>query len=260
MNAKMILKGAERFIVNNSPGILTGVGVAGTVTTAVLTGKAAWNSAIIVRRAEEHLDDEGRPVISHDVSTKERVAMVWKEFIPAGAVGLATIVAIVGANQIGTRRAAALAAAYTLSEQMTGEYKKKVLEVLGVQKEEKLRSELAADKMAKNPPPPNMLIVAGSNALFYDELSGRYFHNTMDNVMKAVNEINHQVNHYFHASLTDFYDRVGLEATKISDDIGWNSDELMDVQYTPILLPGGTQSAIMIGYNNEPIKGYDRLQ
>lgn len=252
MKTKMLLKAAEKFVIDNSPGILTGLGVAGAVTTAVLTGKAAYSSALLIE--EEKLAKQS------DLEPKVKLQLVWKEFIPPAAVGVVTIVAIIGANQIGTRRTAAIAAAFKLSEQLNEDYKKKVLETLGIQKEEKMRSELAAEKMEKNPPPTNMLVVSGSNALFYDELSGRYFHNTMENVAKAVNEVNHQVNHYHHASLTDFYDHIGLESTRFSDDVGWNSDELMEVQYTAVLLPGGTQAAIAITYNELPIKGFDRLQ
>lgn len=253
---KTILKASEKFLVDNSPGILTGLGVAGTVTTAVLTGKAAYSSALIIAAENEVSVGD----MKGELTSKEKFQLVWKEFIPPAAVGVVTIASVVMANQIGSRRAAAFAAAFKLSEQLSDDYKKKVLETLGVQKEEKMRAEIAAEKMEKNPPPPNMLIVAGSNQLFFDELSGRYFHNTMDNVMRAVNDINHQVNHYFHASLTEFYERIGLTGTTISDNIGWNSDELMDVQYSAVMLPGGTQSAIMIGYNNEPIKGFDRCQ
>jgi hypothetical protein len=244
----MILRAAEKFVIDNSPGILTGLGVAGAVTTAVLTGKAAWNSAIIV----------DREVASDYPTAKDKIALVWKEFIPPAAVGLVTVAAIIGANHVGTRRTAAITAAFKLSEQLNDDYKKKVLETLGIQKEEKLRSDLAAQKMAENPPPQGMILVTGSNVLFLDELTGRYFENTMEKVERAVNEINHQVNNYHHASLSDFYYKIGLHPTVFSDDMGWNSDELLDVVYSPTMYEG--RPAIMIGYNNQPIKGFDRLQ
>jgi hypothetical protein len=252
MTIKTILQASEKFLIDNSPGILTGLGVAGTVTTAVLTGKAAYSSALDIQ-AEWNTGGH-----KNNIPAKDKIALVWKNFIPPAAVGVVTIAAIIGANQIGARRAAAFAAAFKLSEQLSDDYKKKVLETLGVQKEEKLRSELAADKIEKNPPSTSLLIVAGSNVLFYDEWSGRYFHNTMEAVMKAVNEINHKVNNYFCASLSDFYEAIGLTATTGSDAIGWNSDELLDVQYSPTIYKD--QPAIMIGYNHEPIKGYDRCQ
>lgn len=255
MQIKTILKTTEKFLIDNSPGILTGLGVAGAVTTAVLTGKAAYSAGLQVAEMESKVDHKGDFIV---IDSKTKLKVFWKEFVPAGTVGVVTIAAIISANQIGARRAAAFAAAFKLSEELSAEYKKKVLETLGIQKEEKMRSELASDKMTENPPPSNMLIVVGSDVLFYDELSGRYFHNTMEKVMQAVNEINHQVNNYFHASLTEFWEKIGLTSTSISDDIGWNSDELLDVQFSPTMIDG--KPAIMIGYNNEPIKGYDRCQ
>lgn len=253
MTAKTILKAAEKFLVDNSPGILTGLGVAGTVTTAVLTGKAAYSSALLIEA------EEARSGIAGDTGErlKQRTKLVWKEFIPPVTVGVVTVVAIIGANQIGSRRAAAFAAAFKLSEQLSEDYKKKVVETLGLQKEEKMRSELAAEKMRQNPPPPGMIIVAGSDVLMYDELSGRYFKGQVENVKKAVNEINHQVLNYYCASLTEFYEKLGLTATSFSDSTGWNTDELLDVQFSPTMTED-QQPAIMIGYNHEPIKGYDR--
>lgn len=262
MSLKTVLKSAEKFVVDNSPGILTGLGVAGAVTTAVLTGKAAYSSAFLIQRENMHREANGYEEIDgrtvNKLGPKATVELVWKEFIPPAAVGVVTIAAIIGANQIGSRRAAAFAAAFKLSEQLSEDYKKKVLETLGVQKEEKMRSELAAERMKENPPPKSMIIVTGTNVLFYDELSGRYFHNTMEKVKQAVNEINYKVNNYFCASLTDFYELLGLTSTSISDAIGWNSDELLDVQFSPTMVED--QPAIMIGYNHEPVRGFDRCQ
>lgn len=254
MKTTMILKAAEKFVIDNSPGILTGLGVAGAVTTAVLTGKASWVSALEIADLKEVSVGD----MKGDPDTKEKVALVWKNFIPPAAVGIVTVAAIIGANSVGTRRTAAIAAAFKLSEQVNQDYKKKVLETLGLQKEEKLRSEIAAEKMAQNPPPGNMLIISGTNVLFFDELTGRYFENTMEKVQQAVNEINYQVNQYNHASLSDFYWKIGLQATSFSDNVGWCLDELLDVQYSPVMYEG--RPAIMIGYNNEPIKGFDRIQ
>lgn len=256
MSAKTILRAAEKFIVDNSPGILTGLGVAGTVTTAVLTGKAAYSSALTIADQKRVLEPDEK------LDVKDKIKLVWTEFIPPAAVGVVTIAAIIGANQIGSRRAAAFAAAYKLSEQLSDDYKKKVVETLGLKKEEEVRASIASDKMQKNPPSAGMLVVAGSEVLMYDELSGRYFKNTVDNVKKYVNEINYQVLNYFCCSLTEFYERIGLTATKYSDDVGWNTDELLEVQFTAVMVnvDGQEQPAIMIGYNHEPIKGYERCQ
>lgn len=249
MAMKNILKSAEKFAIDNSPGILTGLGVAGAVTTAILTGKAAYSAALTIA-SEADAYPAGKP------DAKEAIQLVWKEFIPPAAVGVVTIAAIIGANSIGSRRAAAITAAFKLSEELSQEYKKKVVKTLGLQKEETMRSELAAEKLEKNPPPTGMIIVAGSDVLFYDELSGRYFHNQLENVKKAVNDINYKVNNYFCSSLTDFYEMLGLESTRMSDELGWNSDELLEVEFTTTLAKD--KPAIVINYNTTPIRGFDR--
>lgn len=251
MSVKTILKASEKFLIDNFPGILTGLGVAGTVTTAILAGKGAYSAALLVSEKNHEKD-------VHDfyMPPKEKLRLVWKEFIPAASVGAVTIAAIIGANQIGSRRAAAFAAAYKLSEQLGEDYKRKVLETLGIQKEEKIRSEIAAEKINKIPH-SGMIVIAGSEVLMFDELSGRLFKGKVEDVKKAVNEINHQVLNYNYASLSEFYDKIGLTATSFSDSIGWNLDELLEIQLSPVETED-QQPAMMIGYNHEPIKGFDR--
>lgn len=258
MAMKTILQTAEKFVTENSPGILTGLGVAGAVTTAVLAAKAGYRTGMDASTQYHEALTEDEELPAELLEPKHLVKTYWKEFVPPVAAGAVTIAAIITANKIGTRRTAAIAAAFKLSEQLTEEYKDKVVKTLGLQKEEKMRSELAAEKMESNPPPPGMIIVTGSDVLFLDELSGRYFHNQVENIKKAVNDINFQVNNNFCASLTDFYEQIGLEGTKFSNSVGWNTDELLEVQFTPTMYED--KPAILLGFNHEPISGYDRCQ
>lgn len=258
MTIKTILRTAEKFALDKSPGILTGLGVAGTVTSVLLTGRAAFRVGMDASTQFHDGILEGEEPKDELLESKHLVKTYWKDFIPGAAVGAAAVVAIIAANQIGSRRTAAITAAFKLSEQLSQEYKDRVVKTLGLQKEEKMRSELAADKMNSNPPSAGMIIVAGSDVLFLDELSGRYFHSQVETVRAAVNAINHKVNNYFHASLTDFYDLIGLEGTKFSGSVGWNTDELLDVQFTPTI--HDDKPAILLGYNHGPIIGYDRCQ
>jgi hypothetical protein len=94
MTIKTILQASEKFLIDNSPGILTGLGVAGTVTTAVLTGKAAYSSALDIQ-AEWNTGGH-----KNNIPAKDKIALVWKNFIPPAAVGVVTIAAIIGAVPI----------------------------------------------------------------------------------------------------------------------------------------------------------------
>lgn len=255
MTLKSILSFTEKFVTDNSPGILTGLAVAGTVTTAVLTGKAGYSAALKITAStmERSLRE---PDADPFLDAKTKVDLIWKEFIPAAVTGVATVTCIIAANRIGSRRTAAIAAAFKLSEQLAEEYKAKVVEKLGVQKEEKIRSELARDRMDTTGW-KDVVFVGGSSVLFYDELSGRFFQNEKTKVDKAVNDINHQINNYYHASLSDFYEMLGLNRTSFGEEVGWNSDQLLDVKFAATLLDDD-KPAIGMTFRTTPIRGYDR--
>lgn len=115
MNLKRLMRISEKFVVDNSPAILTGIGVVGTISTAFLTGRAAFKAAQILET--EHWRNAQNPQ-SRPLTQREELELVWEEFIPPVIVGIITIAAIIGSNRIGSRRTAALAAAYSISEKV----------------------------------------------------------------------------------------------------------------------------------------------
>lgn len=261
MTFRTILKASEKFVIDNSPGILTGLGVAGTITTAVLTGRAAFRVGMDAStQYHEALADLGpdQDLPAELLEPKYLVRTYWKEFIPSGVASIATITSVIMANQIGSRRAAAIAAAFKLSEELSEKYREKVAETLTKHQDEKIRSDVAKEEMLKAPA-DGTIIIAGAEVLFFDMWSGRWFKNDMETVRKAVNDINHQVNNYMFASLTDFYEKIGLPKNEFSDEFGWNTDALLDVRYDAVLMDDG-RPAISIDYNKTPIRGFDRCQ
>ena len=107
-----LLKRTERIIADNSPAILTGIGVVGVLSTAYLTGHASIKAMRILDHEEKILVVAREP----ELTPKEKVQKVWKLYIPAVSTGLLTVTCIIAANRIGNRRAAAIAVAYSLTE------------------------------------------------------------------------------------------------------------------------------------------------
>lgn len=250
-----IAKQAEKFAADNSPMILTAIGVAGTVTTAVLTGKATIKAVRIVDDWE--YAGEGLPTKETDVKTK--VGLVWKTYVPPAVVGTLTIATIISANQIGTRRAAAMAAAYTLSERAFSEYREKIVEKIGENKERSARDDIAQDRVTKFPISAAEVILTGNgNVLCFEKFTGRYFHSDIETLKKAMNDLNYRVNNQYYASLSDFYDLIGLDHTTMSDDLGWNSDELCELVFSAVLSEDGRPCMVM-DYQVVPIRDYSRV-
>jgi hypothetical protein len=248
---------------DNSPLILTAIGVAGTVTTAVLTGKAAIKAERILtleddaRRSWQGTPSEhiSKPL---PVTFREKVELTWKEFVLPGASLVGTIACIICANKIGTRRAAAMAAAYSLSERAMVEYKDKVVEQFGKAKEQKVRDEILQDRMETDKVGTQEIFATGNGAdLCYEKLTGRYFYSSMENIKHAMNRVNYKINRNHEASLNDFYDFIGLDNNGIGDELGWNLDKQMDIMFTTTLADGN-RPCLAFDYRVEPIRDYFR--
>jgi len=243
-------------LADNSPAILTALAVAGTATTAYLTGRASFKAAQL-------LDDHETRVIRDNeepLTTKEKVYFTWSLFIPPAVAGTATIAAIILANRIGARRAAALLAAYAISERAYEEYKDKIIDKIGARKESTYRDEIAQDRVTRHPPPSDLIWDEETNSvLCCDLFTGRYFFSDMESLRRAQNDINYEINNSYYASLTDFYERVGLDKTSMSDDFGWNADKLLELHFSTALTPSG-RPCLTFDFKVMPIRGYARVQ
>lgn len=251
MDISEIKKVAQKFLIDNSPTILTTVGVVGTVSTAVLTGRASY-------RAAELIADERSSRINREALTgKEKLELTWTLYIPPFTLGVLTVASVMGANHISTRRAAGLAAAYSLSEKAFAEYREKIVTKLGEKGERGVRDEVAQDRV-NNTVGSREVIIVGTDVLCYDAFTGRYFNGSVDGLKKAENEINHRILNDGYASLSDLYDLIGLAKTESSDEVGWRSEKLFEFEFSTVLSEDG-RPCIYVGYRVEPVREYWRF-
>ena len=259
MDFGILAKRAGKLAADNSPTILTALTVTGTLATAYLTGKATLKAAEIldaeIQEARQSTGDE-----NYELNTQRKFELVWKQYIPAAGVAVVTIACCVAANRIGARRVAALATAYTLAEKAAVQYKEKVVETLGMKKEENIRAAMAQDEIDRHPIQRETVYVEGAGGdLFRDSWSGRYFNSSVVALEKAANSINSSLNNEYSATLSDFYDLVGLERTDESDMIGWNSDCHLELDFswgsTPDERPCG-----VLRFRTVPYRGHSSFR
>lgn len=251
-----IVKNVEKIVADNSPAILTAIGVTGTLATAYFTGTASFKAAEIIQNREK---EDGYPVEPKE-RLKTRTKLIWKLYIPAVGTGVLTVACIVCANRIGTRRAAAMAAAYSISERALFEYKEKVIEKFGENKDRAVRDDIAQDRVNKNPISTREVIITGNgDVLCYDTITGRYFESNVETLRKAQNDINQQILTNMYASLWDFYELIGLPSTAYSNEVGWNTDTLLDLDFSTVLSED-KRPCVSINYTVFPIRDYYRLR
>lgn len=216
------LKNLGGVISRNSPHILTGLGCAGVISTAILTGQAT-------PRAMEILKDERRYRKKNnfvDMKPVDKVKLTWKCYIPAGLVGIASISCIIGANTINTKRNAALAALYTLTDTAFRDYKSKVVEQLGKAKDTAIKDEVAKEHIAKNPMQDSNVIITGDGDIIcYDMLSGRYFKSRFETIRQKINDLNWDLRSEMWLDLNELYFALGLPPIELGNLMGFSIEK-----------------------------------
>jgi hypothetical protein len=239
------------FATKNSPTILTGLSVAGLLSTVAMAVSATPKAIRIIDELEDEYVHTGEPVTKKDI-----LKATWKVYAPAAAMGAVTIGCIVGANSINLRRNAALASVYSISEMALKEYQAKVVEKLGADKEKEIRDEIKQDRSRRGQQGGNEVIITGnSETLCKDALSGRYFTSNVNSIKRIMNELSHRLMTDMWIPLNDVYFELGLETTKLGDTVGWHIDqvgsELIQPEFTTELTEDD-RPCLVLDFNVEP--------
>ncbi len=240
---------ARKAIKKHSPEILTGIGIAGMITTTVMAVKATPKALILLEEKKKELQVE-------KLEPKDVIKTTWSCYIPATTIGITSILCLIGASSTNLRRNAALATAYTLSETTLKQYQEKVIEAIGEKKEKSIRESVVEEKVRSAPVREVIITDNSGNTLCFDTISGRYFKSDKDKIARIVNDLNRQMRDDCYVSLNDFYDEIGLEPTKMGDMLGWNIDKgYIDISFSSHLDANGTP-CLVLDYQIEPVYDY----
>lgn len=238
----------------HSPEILTGIGIAGMITTTVLAVRATPKALKLIDEAKEE----------SDLKKIEIVKVAWKPYIPVVITGGLSVACLIGASRVNFKRNAALATAYTLSEKALKDYKDSVIETVGEKKEKVIREKVAQDKINKSEINNNseVVVVGSGDVLFLEPICGKPFRSDIEYVRKVINDFNYRmttgVEEYI--SLSEFYDEFNIPHTRISDELGWNLGR--DGQIEVDFLAGKTDDGkpcLVLDYTVSPRYDYSKL-
>lgn len=250
---KPFIKSIRLGLAKHSPAILTGLGITGMVTTTVLAVKATPKALDLIESKREELEKDNLTVI-------ETVKTTWKCYIPSVVTCATSVACLIGASSVNAKRNAALATAYKLSESALIEYKDKVVETIGEKKEKSVRDAIAKDHVDKNPVTNTEVIITDKGyTLCYDELSGRYFYSDIEKIKKAANELNRQMLVDMCISLNEFYYELGLDGTKLGEQMGWNINRgLIDLNFSATV-SSDDRPCIVLDYYVPPTYDYQSI-
>lgn len=97
-----IAKSVRTAMKKHSPEILTGIGIAGMITTTVMAVKATPKALILLEEKKDELDTDR-------LEPKDIIKTAWPCYIPAAVVGSISVFCLIGASSTNLRRNAALA-------------------------------------------------------------------------------------------------------------------------------------------------------
>ena len=251
-NVQKLIKDVRHTMKKHSPEILTGIGIAGMITTTVMAVRATPKALMLIeeRKIDERIEE---------LSPMETVRTTWTCYVPSALVGISSICCLIGASSVNFRRNAALATAYTLSESALKDYQEKVIETIGDKKEQGVRDAVAKERLERVPVSTKEIIITqNGNTLCFDAISGRYFKSDIDIIKKAVNELNRTMLDEMYISLNDLYYELGLGNIPLGDDLGWNvNDGFIDLGFSSQLAEDGTP-CLVIDYSVAPKYDYNR--
>lgn len=233
-----------------SPEILIGVGLAGMLTSTILAVKATPKALDIIERESEE----------EELTNLDKVKLTWKYYVPSAIGYLTSAACIVGAHSVNVKRNIVMASVCKVSETALMEYRDKVTEMLGEEKEREIRESVAKDRVERDfSEGKQVVVVEQSGVLCYDTLSGRYFNSEIDKIERAVNTLNYRLMNENIISLNEFYSEIGLSNTDLGYSQGWDvAKGLIEVSFSSVITENN-KPCIIIDFDNPPRYGFDKF-
>ena len=247
-----IFNNTKNGVQKHSPEILAGVGVVGTVASAVMACKATLKLDDILVESKETRDkikevaenpryekeyspeDAKKDLTVNYAQTAIKIA---KLYAPAVILGSASLGCLLASNDILRKRNAALSAAYMTVDKSFKEYRQRVVDKFGEEVEKEIRYNIKAmevETTVANEDGSETVIVEESKVMdpnlysdyakFFDEFNPNWQNDPEYNLMflraqqQYANDLLKAKGRLF---LNEVYDMLGLERTKAGQVVGW---------------------------------------
>lgn len=224
MNLKNMIKLAFDWVKHNPQVLITGLGIAASVATAITSGKA---------HAKAIANDNGESKNLLDFAKRN-----WMTYVPAALSLGVTIFAFASLHKVSYKRYQALAAAYSVSQLDLSELRSRMAEQVKVLKEG--ASEKDKEVATKKLPESTMVIFGDEQVLCKDAITGRTFRSTPELLRKYCNNISEDLLNYGSCPLNDFYSQINLSQVGIGDELGWEGGKTIEPQFRPVILESGS--------------------
>jgi len=236
-----------------SPEIFLVLGIAGTITSAVLACKKTLKVNDILEEKEENIAKVHTCLDEHiegytEKDSKKDLTIIYfqtglklvKLYAPAIGLGTLSILGIVQGHNILRKRNVAIAAAYATIDKGFKEYRKNVVERFGEKIDRELRYNIKAQEIEEETTDENgkkikqmkeITVIDGNcvseYARFFDEFSDEWEKDSEYNLMflrRQQDFANEMLKSRGHLFLNEVYDMLGIKRSKAGQVVGWVYD------------------------------------
>lgn len=255
----------KKFLIDKAPVLASVAAIGGVASVAYFSGRDTLKAKEIYDREDlaearkAYKEGRAESVEPQSPITEKwnTVKLVWRAYIPTAISVGVTVSSILALNYVGERRVAAATSAIALTEAAFHNYRDKVAKRLSQEEETAIYKESGAGEILEKK--TGSVVVSGDDVMILDEWSGRYFKSNVEEIRAAVNQLNHELLTSVYASLSEFYDLIGLETTHESEEVGWTNDCLLAVSFQPIMAPNN-KPALAMSFDSIPTAGYSILR
>ena len=211
MNIRGVVNAIYKGGIKHAPDILTGLGLVGLVASGIMAVRETPKAYEVLKAHEAEIDGT--------LTTSEKVADCWKFYAPSVGLAGLSILSIIFARRIDSKRVAALAAAYQMSENALVRMRDSVRDEVGENKLKKIEDNADLKLMEENPVIPDDIIETGDgNDLFMDYYSRKYFRSSPDKICTRYNKFISRLNREDYLTPNDWIS--ALELPTICEELG----------------------------------------
>jgi hypothetical protein len=278
----------------HSPAILVGASVVGVAATVILACRATLKLEEVLKEAEDKdAQIEGAKALDSDEYTTEdakkdgltvrvqTAVKIAKLYAPAAVVGILTVGAMTGSHIIMNRRNLGLTAAYAALDKGFKDYRARVVEELGEDKDREFRVGVVERQMAvetdsgtdvktvKVADPKTFEHGHSIYAKIFDESNRNWQRQYSYNAMflrSQQNYANDILKSRGHLFLNEVYAMLGLDHTRAGAVVGWvkgNGDSYVDFgitdTYDGMRFVNGDERSVWLDFNVDGVV-YDLLK
>ena len=235
-------------ISDEAPTILTGTAVGGVVASLITMRNSTLKADKIIKEHQAKQKEE--------LKFKEKFLLTWKTYIPTAVSAGLTIAAIISSNVISKKRLSALSILCSGAEAALSQYQNKVEQLIGKNKAQKVKDEIAQDivdasDITENDDEESIQEVGQGTTWCLDKLTGRKFKSSAEHIRRAQNDANMALLGGSQISLNEFYDYLGLDNCSLGDIVGFDESNPVNISFSSALK--GSQPVLVLSYNVSPI-------